>query len=76
MFGDEHTGDSKVSAAIRRQVMRSGMTGKQLAERTGLSKSTISRVLSGRRTPSMSTAIAIANALDIDPAELLEGYRR
>lgn len=42
-----------------------------LAEKSGVTKATLSRFLSGETSPSLDTIIAIAKALDMSPTELL-----
>lgn len=44
-----------------------------LAEKTGLERSTISRLVKGDRSPTLETAQAIAVALDVPVVELLKG---
>ena len=53
--------------AVRRQ---RGMTLDDLAERTGLTKSYLSKIERSRSTPSIAVAIKVARALDADVAQL------
>ena len=54
------------------QIMKSkGITNKALAEATGISQRTIEAYRSGRREPSLSNGLAIADALGIDPHDLI-----
>lgn len=48
------------------------MTPAQLAKKTGLSRSTISRYLNGEREPSSIAVLKIANALDLNVEELID----
>lgn len=48
-----------------------GMTQKDLANETGLSKSTISQYINKQKVPSMKAIVNIANALDITTDELI-----
>lgn len=47
-----------------------GLTLEGLAERTGLTKSYLSKIERSRSTPSIATAIKVARALDVDVAQL------
>lgn len=51
---------------IERQMFIKGFTVVSLAEKTGLSKLTISEVLFGKRRPSPETSELIAEALDME----------
>lgn len=51
---------------------RSGLNQKDLAERTGVTKSCICQIISGKRAPSMKTLGKISEALGCTAAELLE----
>lgn len=53
--------------AVRRQ---RGLTLEDLAERTGLTKSYLSKIERSRSTPSIAVAIKVAQALDVDVAQL------
>lgn len=53
--------------AVRRQ---RGLTLEGLAERTGLTKSYLSKIERSRSTPSIAVAIKVAQALDVDVAQL------
>lgn len=53
--------------AVRRQ---RGLTLEKLAERTGLTKSYLSKIERRRSTPSIAVAIRVARALDVDVAQL------
>jgi transcriptional regulator with XRE-family HTH domain len=46
---------------------------KELAQEAGLHKETVRRIEAGQDiTPRLSTLLALANALDVEPGELLE----
>lgn len=49
-----------------------GISSKALAEATGISQRTIEAYRSGRREPSLSNGLAIADALNVDPHDLLK----
>lgn len=49
---------------LREEMRRRSMSQRMLAERSGVDHSTISRLLSSARTPSMATMARLASALD------------
>lgn len=51
---------------------RAGMTGKALAEKSGVSRKTIALLEEGQK-PQAPTAVALANALGVDVVELFPG---
>ncbi|MCH8984142.1 MAG: helix-turn-helix transcriptional regulator [Acidobacteria bacterium] len=57
---------------IKRALKKSGLSQRELAEATGLSRSMISRVLSGERMPTLPHALKLARKLDIP----VEGFMR
>ncbi|MCV7384361.1 helix-turn-helix domain-containing protein [Mycolicibacter longobardus] len=52
-----------------------GLTLEDLAGRTGLTKSYLSKIERSRSTPSIATAIKVAQALDVDVAQLFSEQR-
>ncbi|WP_375386569.1 helix-turn-helix domain-containing protein [uncultured Microbacterium sp.] len=68
---------SAAAAHIGRQIAetrrRYTVTQDQLAVRAGIDSSNIRSYESGRAMPSIHTLLRIADALDTDPATLLEG---
>ena len=50
-----------------------GITSKELAEKTGIPKATIDEYRTRRKEPSLSKGLKIADALGIDPHELIKG---
>jgi transcriptional regulator with XRE-family HTH domain len=54
---------------------RRGFSQDRLAQRTGLCRDTIYKIEMGQRAPRLDTLLAIADALGIDAAELLDGLR-
>lgn len=48
------------------------LTLRELAERSGISKDAISEIERGRRQPRVSTIMALAEGLGVDPQELLQ----
>jgi len=55
-----------IAAAIRARRRRLGLTLNQLAERSGLSSPFLSQVERNQATPSITSLMAIARALDVD----------
>lgn len=60
---------------LRAQRLRAFMTQQDLAQETGLAKSTISLLERGRQLARISTVRRLAEALDVDPGELLVDTR-
>lgn len=58
--------------AVRFARMRRGMTQRDLAEASGVSRSTIGHIERGFVNPSLTIQDQIARALDLTPAQLLE----
>ena len=54
---------------------RRGMSQTTLAERAGLSRDSIYKLEMGLRSARLGTLFALADALGIDPCDLLEGLR-
>lgn len=58
---------------IRRRRLAAGLTLEQLAERSGLTPNYIGTIENGKRDPSLSTVMAIAAGLAVQPGELFGG---
>ena len=58
-----HPGQSPFSEWLRAQLRARGMSQRQLAQQSGVEHSTISRLLSSNRSPSLGTATKLARAL-------------
>lgn len=52
-----------------------GYSQERLAARAGLSRDTIHRIEGAKRSPQLGTLLALADALGVDPRELLRGMR-
>ena len=63
----------RMAALLRAHRRRAGLTLEALAVRTGLTKSYLSKVERGIRTPSIAVALKIAGALDADVSQLFSG---
>lgn len=53
-----------------------GMTQQDLADDTGISKSTISRYINGEVIPSLKNIVNIAYALECDITDLINAYEQ
>jgi transcriptional regulator with XRE-family HTH domain len=60
---------------IRRRRESRSMTLEELAQRSGLTPNYIGGVETEKRDPSLSTVLALAQGLDVNPAELLGSLR-
>jgi transcriptional regulator with XRE-family HTH domain len=58
---------------VRRRRVALGLTLEQLAERSGLTPNYIGTVENGRRDPSLSTVLSLANGLGVPAGELVGG---
>lgn len=59
-----------MTALLRNVRKQRGLTLERLAERTGLTKSYLSKIERSRSTPSIATALKVAQALDVDVTQL------
>lgn len=59
-----------MTALLRTVRRQRGLTLEQLADRTGLTKSYLSKVERGHSTPSIAVALKVARALDVDVGRL------
>lgn len=70
--------EKNLEVAIGRQVRelrkRQRMTGGELAEQTGLSAGTLSKIENGVISPSLNTISALAHALKVPLVQLFSGY--
>lgn len=62
----------QIAAAIRRERTKAGISLSELARRAGIGKSTMSGLETGTGNPSIETMWALASALDIPLARLLD----
>ena len=51
---------------------RLGLTQEQVAERSGVHATEVSRIEAGKRDPQVSTVKRLAKAVDLKPGQLLE----
>jgi DNA-binding XRE family transcriptional regulator len=52
-----------------------GVSQEALAHSAGLNRCTVYLLENGKRTPTLTTIVALAHALEIDPAKLVKGLR-
>jgi transcriptional regulator with XRE-family HTH domain len=50
-----------------------GLTQEQVADRSGVHATEVSRIEAGKRDPQVSTVIRLAKAVDLSPGQLLDG---
>jgi len=62
------TDSGTFNAWVKDMLMAKRLSQRQLAERTGLDHSTISRLIRGQRVPSLRTATSLASALGVPEA--------
>ena len=58
---------------LKRQRTRRALTQAELAERAGVTSATVARIERDEIEPRMTTLRKLAQALEVDPAELVEG---
>jgi transcriptional regulator with XRE-family HTH domain len=54
---------------------RRGFSQERLAWRAGLSRDTIHKLETGKRSPRLGTILILADTLGVDPGEFLKGLR-
>jgi transcriptional regulator with XRE-family HTH domain len=59
------------AAVLLKARKAAGMTQEELADLSGLDRTTISQVERGKGAPRVETLIRLAGALDVDPGDLL-----
>jgi transcriptional regulator with XRE-family HTH domain len=52
--------------------LRLGLTQEEVAERSGVHATEVSRIEAGKRDPQVSTVVKLARAVELRPGELLE----
>lgn len=69
---NKHIAEAKnICARLGQHVKENGIRQATIAEKSGLSQSTISQVLNGRHNVTLSVFLAIAEACDLTPAEAI-----
>ena len=54
---------------------RRGLSQEALAKRAGLQRDSVQKIEAGKRSVRLGTLLALADALGVDPGELLAGLR-
>ena len=62
----------EVGRRLRRKMYLSGVTQKELSDRTGIPQSNISKYINGRLMPSLKNVVNLAYALNCDVRELCD----
>lgn len=65
--------DELVGTMIAATIDARGLTRAEVARRTGIDKSAITRILKGEQSASASHVFAIAEVLGVSPGELIDG---
>ncbi|MGN6216975.1 MAG: helix-turn-helix domain-containing protein [Solirubrobacterales bacterium] len=63
---------SSLGANLREARMRLGMTQEEVAERSGVHATEVSRIEAGKRDPRISTVLRLAKAVNVKPGQLIE----
>lgn len=63
-------GDLGTNLRIARKHL--GLTQEQVAERSGVHPTEVSRIEAGKRDPQVSTVVKLAKAVELPPGRLLE----
>ena len=62
-----------IGKSLKRQRTLKALTQAQLAERAGVTTATVARIERDEIEPRMTTLRKLADALEVEPAELVEG---
>ena len=62
-----------IGKTLKRQRTLKALTQAQLAERAGVTTATVARIERDEIEPRMTTLRKLADALEVEPAELVEG---
>lgn len=68
-------GGESIALTLREMRKSAGLTLTDLAERSGLAPSTLSKIENGQMSPTYDSLLALAHGLDADIAELVSGQR-
>ena len=69
------TPEERFAANLRRQRLANGLSQEQLAEKTGLHPSEVSRLERAVREPRLGTIAKLAHALGVSAAKLVAGIK-
>jgi transcriptional regulator with XRE-family HTH domain len=62
----------ELGANLKAARTRLGLTQEQVAERSGVHATEVSRIEAGKRDPQVSTVVKLAKAVELPPGRLLE----
>jgi len=68
----EHAAVASLGANLRDARERLGLTQEQVAERSGVHATEVSRIEAGKRDPQVSTVRRLAAAVEVKPGQLLD----
>lgn len=63
---------AKLGGNLREQRHKLGLSQEQVAERSGVHATEVSRIEAGKRDPRVSTVLRLAKAVELNPGQLLE----
>jgi ribosome-binding protein aMBF1 (putative translation factor) len=69
------TPEERFAANLRRQRLAKGLSQEQLAEKTGVHPSEVSRLERAARDPRLSTIVKVARGLGVSPERLVKGVK-
>ena len=69
------TPEERFAANLRRQRLAKGLSQEQLAEKTGVHPSEVSRLERAVRDPRLSTIVKVARGLGVSAAKLVAGIK-
>ena len=69
------TPEERFAANLRRQRLAKGLSQEQLAEKTGVHPSEVSRLERAARDPRLSTIVKVARGLGVSAERLVKGVR-
>lgn len=69
------TPEERFGANLRRQRLANGLSQEQLAEKTGLHPSEVSRLERAAREPRLGTIVRLARGLGVSAAKLVAGIK-
>jgi transcriptional regulator with XRE-family HTH domain len=70
--GTDDYGMADLGANLREAREHLGLTQEQVAERSGVHATEVSRIEAGKRDPQVSTVLRLAKAVEVRPGQLLE----
>jgi transcriptional regulator with XRE-family HTH domain len=69
------TPEERFAANLRRQRLAKGLSQEQLAEKTGVHPSEVSRLERAARDPRLSTIVKVARGLGVSAERLVKGVK-